>query len=669
MLGDAVDQRRACLERGEIGGVEQWRAVGDVREKPRADKAAAHHGRGPIVPLAFGALGIVYGDIGTSPLYALRETFGGRGHELEVTTGNILGVLSLAFWALIAIISVKYIAFVMRADQDGEGGVLALTSLLAPRDGRPGGSPRRGGRYWLVLVGLFGTALLYGDGAITPAISVLAAVEGTTIAAAGLERFVIPLAVVILVLLFAIQSRGTSTVGRIFGPVMLIWFGVLALLGLVHLVQEPSVLRAVNPVYAIRYFSDNGFRGFLSLGAIFLVVTGGEALYADMGHFGRRPIALGWFTLVLPALILNYFGQGALLLRTPEAIEHPFFRMGPGWAVLPLVVLATLATVIASQALISGLFSLTMQAVSLDYAPRVDIDHTSPQAFGQIYIPVVNWGLLAACVGLVVGFRSSAALAAAYGVAVTATMVITTVLFAVVARERFRWPLPLIAAVVALLLVVEGAFLAANLFKIPAGGWFPLVVGVVVFTVLTTWHTGRALVRKRTKRDDTPLVGYLAELFATGGPSRVPGTAVYLFADPKGTPPALVRNLRHHKVLHERVVVVSAVTAETARVPPEERAEVRDLGRGVTQVVLRYGFIEEPAVPRGLGEGAAAAMGIGEDATYFVAAEDLKVTKEPGMARWREHLFALIHRNATSAADWLCLPADRVVIVGVPVEL
>jgi len=639
--------------------------MGDDLDEAPSEPAPGHHVRGRVVPLALGALGVVYGDIGTSPLYALRETFHGAGHELGPSAGNILGILSLAFWALIAIISVKYIAFVMRADKDGEGGVLALTSLIAPSDGRG-----RGARYLLVLVGLFGTALLYGDGAITPAISVLAAVEGTTVAVPGLEPFVIPLAVLVLILLFAIQSRGTSTVGRVFGPVMLLWFGVLALLGLIQIVQEPGVLRAVNPAHAIRYFADNGFRGFLSLGAIFLVVTGGEALYADMGHFGRRPIALGWFTLVLPALVLNYFGQGALLLRLPDAIEHPFYRLAPGWAVLPLVVLATFATVIASQALISGLFSLTMQAIQLDYAPRLDIDHTSPQAFGQIYIPAVNWGLLAACVGLVVGFRSSAALAAAYGVAVTATMVITTVLFAVVARERFRWPLPLIVAAVALLLVIEGAFLAANLFKIPAGGWFPLVVGAAVFTVLTTWHKGRELVRRRTRRAEVALTRYLDELFAAGGgPERVSGTAVYLFADPKGTPPALVRNLRHHKVLHERVLVVSVQTAETAHVDPRDRAEVTDLGHGVTRVVLRYGFIEEPAVPRGLTEGAAAELRIPEDAMYFVAAENLKVTPLPGMAQWREHLFTLVHRNTTPAADWLCLPADRVVIVGVPVEL
>ncbi|MDP9406129.1 MAG: potassium transporter Kup [Actinomycetota bacterium] len=633
---------------------------------PDPHTGSGHGARGAVVPLALGALGIVYGDIGTSPLYALRETFTGHGHELAVTQGNVLGVLSLTFWALLAIISVKYLAFVMRAEKDGEGGVLALTSLVSPSRGRA-----RGKRHVLVLVGLFGTALLYGDGAITPAISVLAAVEGTTVAAPGVERFVVPLAVVILVALFAFQSRGTSTVGRVFGPVMLVWFAVLALLGLGQLVAEPSVLRAANPAYAVAYFADNGFRAFLSLGAVFLVVTGGEALYADMGHFGRRPIAAGWFTLVLPALLLNYFGQGALLLRAPEAIEHPFFRLAPGWAVLPLVVLTTLATVIASQALISGLFSLTLQAVQLDYAPRVDIDHTSPQTFGQVYIRAVNWGLLAACIGLVVGFRSSANLAAAYGVAVTATMVITTLLFAVVARERFRWPLPAVVALGGIFLVVEAGFLGANLFKIPEGGWFPLAVGAILFTVLTTWRNGREILRRRV-RTGRPLETYLDELFADGaGPTRVPGTAVYLFGDVTTTAPALIRNLRHHKVLHERVLIVTVIVADTAHVDPAQRSEISDLGRGFCRVVLRYGFMEEPYVTRGLAEGVAAELGLNPDeATFFIAAEDVQSTPmASGMARWREQLFAVLHRNATPAADWFCLPSDRVVIVGVPVDI
>ncbi|MGH8887332.1 MAG: potassium transporter Kup [Egibacteraceae bacterium] len=619
-----------------------------------------------LAPLALGALGIVYGDIGTSPLYALRETFRGPGHELAVSEGNVLGVLSLVFWSLIAIISVKYLVFVMRADNDGEGGILALTSLLAPPR-----SGRRNTQWLFVIVGLFGTALLYGDGMITPAISVLAAVEGTSVALPALHEWVIPLAAAVLVCLFAIQSRGTAAVGSLFGPVMLVWFGVLAALGVVHLVQEPSVLRAMSPVYAVRFFAGNGLPAFLSLGAVFLVVTGGEALYADLGHFGRRPIMLGWFTLVLPALLLHYFGQGALLLRTPDAIANPFYRMAPTWGVIPLVLLATAATVIASQALISGLYSLTMQAVQLDYAPRVRIEHTSPIAYGQVFIPSVNWGLLVACVGLVFGFRSSAALAAAYGVAVTATMLITTVLFAVVVRQRFGWPLPGVVAFATGFGAIELGFFGANLFKILDGGWFPLVVGAIVFTVLTTWHTGRQLVRKRVRGRDVPLHQLLDDLFAEpDAPARVPGTAVYLFGVPGATPPALITNLRHHHVLHERVVVVSVVTDQVPRVPTAKRADVLECGHGVCSVVLRYGFMEDPNVPEGLKARPVLALGIDvKQATYFLSAEQLKATELPGMVSWRERLFAFIQRNATSAADYFCLPPERVVIIGVPVQL
>ncbi|MGH8902489.1 MAG: potassium transporter Kup [Egibacteraceae bacterium] len=630
------------------------------------DGHAGHGHAGRLAPLTLGALGIVYGDIGTSPLYALRETFRGPGHMLAVSEGNVLGVLSLAFWSLIAIISVKYLVFVMRADNDGEGGVLALTSLLAtPRDGR------RGAQWLLVTVGLFGTALLYGDGMITPAISVLAAVEGTSVASPALQEWVVPLAVAVLIGLFAIQSRGTAAIGRLFGPVMVVWFGVLATLGVAHLAAEPSVLRAVNPVYAVRFFAGNGLPAFLSLGAVFLVVTGGEALYADMGHFGRRPIMLGWFTLALPALLLNYFGQGALLLRNPDAIVNPFYRLAPTWGVIPMVLLATAATVIASQALISGLYSLTTQAVQLDYAPRVHIEHTSPTAFGQVFIPSVNWGLLLACVGLVLGFRSSAALAAAYGVAVTATMLITTMLFAVVVRQRFGWPLPAVIALATGFGAVELGFFAANLFKILDGGWFPLVVGVIVFTVLTTWHTGRQLTRRRIQGRDVALHQFLDGLFAQpDAPARVPGTAVYLFSVPGAAPPALLTNLRHHHVLHERIVVASVATERVPRVPTAKRADVLECGHGVCSVVLRYGFMQDPNVPEGLSAHLDPALGVDtEQATYFLSAEQPKATVLPGMAQWRERLFALMHRNAASAADYFCLPPERVVIVGVPVQL
>ena len=628
-----------------------------------ADAHGASHGSAGLAALALGALGIVYGDIGTSPLYSLRETF--QHQHLAVSEGNVLGVLSLVFWSLVSIICIKYLFFVMRADNDGEGGVLALTSLLPqPRNGE------RGGRWVLLLIGLFGTALLYGDGAITPAISVLAAVEGTTEVAPAVGPFIIWIAVAILIALFAIQKKGTAVVGRLFGPVMLLWFATLAVLGAVQLFHEPSVLRAINPVHGVRFFANNGFPGFLSLGSVFLVVTGGEALYADMGHFGRRPIIVGWFGLVFPALLLNYFGQGALLLRNPEAIASPFYRLAPSWAVLALVVLATLATVIASQALISGLFSLTLQAVQMDYAPRVDIDHTSSTAFGQVYIPTVNWGLLAACIGLVLGFKSSTALAAAYGVAVTATMVITTLLFAVWLRTRRNWPLPGVIAFATPFLLLELGFFGANLFKIPEGGWFPLVVGAVIFSVLTTWHTGRTIVRRLTRRGLIPLEDYLDGLRSQPSPlARVPGTAVYLFRDTGKTPPALIANVQHHHVLHEQVIIVSIRTEQVPRVPVENRTEVHDRGDGFCEVVLHYGFMEDPNVPLGLTEGAAALDIDLSNATYFVAAERLKVTSAPNMARWREHLFAGIHRNATSAASFFCLPPEQVMIVGLPLDI
>ena len=624
-------------------------------------------GKSRVAALTVGALGVVYGDIGTSPLYTLRECFTGA-HGMPVTAANVLGLLSLILWSLILIVSVKYLALVLRADNKGEGGVLSLMALAFHQ--RDSGGVR-GIATVMVALGLFGTALLYGDGMITPSISVLAAVEGTAVVSPNLERFVVPIAVVILIGLFSIQSRGTTTVGRLFGPVMVVWFTTLAVLGLLHIVNEPGVLRAVNPVYGIRFFAENGFPAFLSLGAVFLVVTGGEALYADMGHFGRRPVMLGWFAFVFPALMLNYFGQGALLIHEPEAISNPFYALAPGWGVLALVVLATAATVIASQALISGLFSLTMQAVQLDYAPRVVIDHTSPQAYGQIYIPTVNWGLLVACIALVVGFGSSASLAAAYGVAVTATMVITTLLFSVIVRTKFRWPLPLVIVFASVFLIIEAGFFGANLFKIPAGGWFPLVVGAVVFTVLTTWHTGRQVVRRLIRRGEIPLPQYLNDLF-TEKPNlpRVPGTAVYLFRDPGATPPALISNINHHHVLHERVYIVSVLIDRVPRVPPEDRAVISECEHNVCSIVLHYGFMEEPNVPEALTEGDCSGLGIDVmHATYFVAAERLRVTELPSMARWREHLFAGIHRNATSAANYFCLPPQQVMIVGMPVEI
>jgi KUP system potassium uptake protein len=627
------------------------------------EQAHGHAPKGPVALLALGALGIVYGDIGTSPLYAFRETF--HGHELAVTETNILGILSLVFWSLVVIISIKYLLFVMRADNNGEGGILALVALCR---GDAGSKSRRNS---LILLGVFGTALLYGDAAITPAISVLSAVEGAEVAASGLGDWVVPISCLILVGLFVIQQRGTAVIGRFFGPVMVVWFSVLALLGAIKILSEPSVLRAVNPVYAARFFNENGYTGFLALGAVFLVVTGGEALYADMGHFGRRPIKLAWFTVVLPALLLNYFGQGALLIGDHEAVESPFFNLAPSWALYPLVALATAATIIASQALISGVFSLTLQAIQLGYAPRHRVRHTSAEAMGQIYLPAINWALMAACITLVIGFGSSADLAAAYGVAVTSTMLITTVLFYVVLRERFGWSLGQAAGLCGLFLVIDTAFFGANVFKIPAGGWIPLVIAGVMFNLMTTWRTGRRLVAERTRRNKIPLREFVQSYQRSPeGARRVPGTAVYLFSTPGLAPPALVANLRHNDALHERVVIAAVVTEPQPRVLPAKRVTVEELGQGVHQLVLRYGFMEEPDVPQGLGQGAARSLGINPaHVIYFLGTEMLRVTEREGMAMWREHLFATISRNATPAAVYFNLPIPQTVIVGTAIEL
>jgi KUP system potassium uptake protein len=612
------------------------------------------------------ALGIVYGDIGTSPLYALRVSLDGAGHELAVSTANVLGVLSLVFWSLVVIVSIKYLGFVMRADNHGEGGILALTALVSPQR-NPSRTPRRG----LILIGLVGTALLYGDGMITPAISVLAAVEGTSVATSALESWVTPLAVAILIGLFAIQRRGTAAIGAIFGPVMLVWFTSLAVLGTVQLIGEPSVLRAVDPSHAVRFFAHNRLEGLYALGGVFLVVTGAEALYADMGHFGRRPIQRAWFRLVLPSLLLVYFGQGALLLAHPQHIDTPFYRMAPPWGILPLTVLATAATVIASQALISGAFSLTVQAIQLGYLPRLRVLHTSQQTIGQIYVPAVNWTLMVASIGLVVGFGSSRGLAGAYGVAVVITMVITTTLLLGVLPQTFGWHPTAAWLLGGAFLAVDAGFLGANLLKIPSGGWFPLIIGAGTFTLLTTWRTGRRIVRERILPGQVPLAQFVAARVAgSDEPVRVSGTAVYLTSLVGMTPPALDANLRHNAVLHQRSLVVSVTTDTRPHVPPSDRADVVDFGHGIYRIVLHYGFAEEVNVPRGLTEGAAKRLALDPGkATFFLGSESLVVTGRPGMARWREHLFALLTRNATSVANYFGLPPDRTITIGSQVEL
>ena len=613
------------------------------------------HAPARLLPLTITAIGVVYGDIGTSPLYTIRECFFGS-HSVPPTYENVLGVLSLVIYSLLLVVSVKYIAIVLRADNQGEGGILALTALLP------------GGRAPLILLGIFGAALLYGDGMITPAITVLSAVEGLQLATPLFSPYVVPVSVGILVGVFVIQQYGTHRVGGLFGPVMVLWFLVIATLGIMWIAREPAVLGAIDPRHAVTFFRDNGLTGFAVLGAVFLAVTGGEALYADMGHFGRHPIRFAWFVLVLPALVLNYFGQGALLLLEPDA-EQPFFMLAPSWALFPLVGLATAAAIIASQALISGAFSLTRQAIQLGYAPRLDIEHTSSREMGQVYVPQVNWLLMVSTILIVIGFRSSGALAAAYGIAVTMTMVITAMLLHVVMTERWRWPLPVAIGVTATFLTVDLAFFGANLLKVVQGGWLPIVIGVVIFTVMTTWKTGRRLIAERITARAVPLGDFMAAVTATP-PVRVPGTAVFMTAQPTGTPPALTHNLRYNKVLHQHVVVLTVTTVQMPHVAPDDQVTVEPLGHGVFNVRVQYGFMEDPIVPEALALAQRKGLEIdAEDVTYFLGRETIIVTRRPGMAIWREHLFVLMSRNAQRATAFFRLPAERVVELGVQVEI
>jgi KUP system potassium uptake protein len=613
--------------------------------------------------LSLSALGVVYGDIGTSPLYALRECFHGP-HAIAPLPANILGVLSLIFWALVLVISIKYLVFVLAADNHGEGGILALTALATPI--KPSG---RSEYKVLIMMGIFGAALLYGDGVITPAISVLSAVEGITVATPFLSHVVLPATIVILVGLFLFQSHGTARVGKIFGPVMLLWFGALALLGIAQIVRHPSVLVAVSPSYALEFFLHNHWHGFLILGAVFLVVTGGEALYADMGHFGTRPIRLVWFSLVLPALLLNYFGQGALLLDDPEAAHNPFYRLAPAWALYPMIILATSAAIIASQAVISGAFSLTMQAVQLGFSPRIKINHTSTREYGQIYVPAVNWALMIGCIAIVIGFRSSSNLAAAYGVAVTSTMVITTVLFYIVARRIWGWSILAALPLAIFFLIIDVAFFGANIIKVADGGWFPLLLAWAVFTVMTTWKTGRRILSERIQREARPLEEFLDEM-TRHPPTRVPGTAVFMNGNASRTPPALLHNLEHNKVLHEHVLFVTVKTRLLPFVAPEERVETESLGHGFHRLKIYYGFMEDPDIPHVLSEAQIPGFTYDrEDLTYFLGRETIMPAKRPGMALWREHLFAVVAHNATSATAYFCLPPDRVVEMGEQIEI
>ncbi len=611
--------------------------------------------------LVIGAIGVVFGDIGTSPLYALKETFAGH-HPIPVTAPAVLGVLSLVFWTIMILVSLKYVTIIMRADNRGEGGSLALLALVTEitRDSRLA---------WVVgVLGVFAAALFYGDSMITPAISVLSAVEGLKVVTPQLETMVIPLTVAVLTALFAIQRRGTGTVGLLFGPVMCAWFSVLALLGALSIARHPEVLAALNPVWAFDFLAAHPWLSFLSLGTVVLAVTGGEALYTDMGHFGRFPIRLAWFGFILPALVINYFGQGALLLADPTAVQNPFYLLAPNWALVPLVLLATLATVIASQAVISGAFSVARQAVQLGYLPRMVIVQTSGAEKGQVYVPFTNWTLYLAVMALVIGFQSSSSLAAAYGIAVTGTMMIDTILVAFVMVLLWHWPKPLAALLVGGLLIVDFAFFSANAVKILQGGWFPIAIAIASFTVLTTWKRGRMLLFRKMAELSVPLRSFLASI--GNEIPRPQGTAVFLTSNREGVPAALLHNLAHNKILHSRVVLVTVVTEEHPVVADADRLEHTDLGQGFHRLIIKYGFMEQPDIPAALEQ--CATLGLKFElmtTSFFVSREIIMPSLQPGMALWREHLFKQMSKNAYNATEFFHIPTDRVVELGTQVEI
>lgn len=616
-----------------------------------------------LAALALAALGVVYGDIGTSPLYAVKEVFAGN-HPIPINEANIFGSLSLFFWALIIVVSIKYVMFVMRADNRGEGGIMALIALaLREVQGKPLQMKL------VAVIGILGAAMFYGDGMVTPAISVLSAVEGIKVLTPALSQFVIPVTLVVLFLLFFFQSRGTSVVGAAFGPVMLIWFSVLALLGISNIVAHPEILKALNPAYGVEFLLANKAMALLAMGNVVLAVTGAEALYADMGHFGRKPIHRAWFGFVLPALVLNYFGQGAAIFADPAIAKNPFYLSAPEWALAPLVGLATLATVIASQAVISGAFSVTRQAIQLNFVPRMEVQHTSDKAAGQIYLPAVNWGLMAAVMILVIGFKSSDNLAAAYGIAVTGDMVITSLLACMVVAKAWKWGWPKAIALFSCFLAVELVFLFANILKIPDGGWFPLVAGVFVFVLMTTWRRGRELLASRLAGEKLELKPFLGAL-TCGMPPTVPGTAIYLNSDPDSVPHALLHSLKHYKVLHEKQVLVSVQFFDVPYVPDIDRVEVHCLSENFSQVIIQYGFMDQPDLPVALAMCKQYGLEYDEDeVSYFLGRETLIPRIKSEMAFWREKLFIAMFRNAGSATSYFKIPSNRVVELGSQVVL
>ncbi len=615
-----------------------------------------------LAALTLGAVGVVYGDIGTSVLYAIKEVFG-SGH-VEFTPENVYGILSIFFWTLTVIVSIKYVLLVLRADNNGEGGLVAMLALAsqAVKD-----KPEL--RRILLIIGIFGTSLFYGDGVITPAISVLSAVEGLEVISPAFEKYVIPATLVILFALFAVQKRGTAGIGKFFGPITLVWFAVLALLGAAQIITNPIILKALSPHYAVMFMWFNPGTTFIILGAVVLCVTGAEALYADLGHFGKKPIRLAWFAVVMPALTLNYFGQGALLLSNPEAVKNPFYLMAPDWALVPLVLLATMATVIASQALITGAFSVTKQVIQLGYLPRLNIEHTSVRDTGQIYIPLVNWGLFVTIVLAVVMFRSSSNLAAAYGIAVCTDMLITTILTFYVIRYGWKYPLWLCLSATGVFFVVDFAFFASNLMKLFAGGWFPLVIGGIIFTLMMTWKQGRALLNEKLRADAIDLPSFLEAVFISP-PARVEGTAVFLTAEPGAVPNALLHNLKHNKVLHEQNLFVTVRNHEVPWVGMDKRLAIEALGHNCWQVVIHYGFKNDPDLPKALEQMRTRGCELDNMTTsYFLSRDVVVPTIGSGMAPWREKLFAQMHHNASGAADFLNLPNNSVVELGSKIEI
>jgi KUP system potassium uptake protein len=614
--------------------------------------------------LSLAALGVVYGDIGTSPLYTMKEVFAGGHHPVPVTPDNVVGILSLILWSLIMVVSVKYVAFVMRADNRGEGGIMALIALASQQAGEDAGKLR-----FIMLLGILGACMFYADGMITPAISVLSAVEGLEIASPAFAHWVLPLTLGVLFGLFWSQRHGTAKIGALFGPIMLLWFGTLGTLGVINILEHPTVLNAVNPAYAFHFFTGNGTLAFIALGAVVLAVTGGEALYADMGHFGRKPIRIAWFGFVLPALMLNYFGQGAEILNNPESVKNPFYLLAPEWLLMPLVVLSTAATVIASQAVISGAFSVSRQALQLGYLPRMLVQHTSESEEGQIYLPKVNWGLMVAVMALVIGFGSSSNLAAAYGIAVTGDMVITTLLSAIVFHGLWGWSWARTLALAAMFLTIDLAFFGANILKIPDGGWFPLLMGVVIFTVMLTWKRGRELLYRRLKDDAMELEPFI-EAIAGHPCARVQGTSIFMTPNPSGVPHALLHNLKHNKVLHEQVVLATVKIHGIPHVDDDERLRVEHLSHGFHRVFVNYGFKDDPDLPREFALCAQHGLELDMmDTSFFIGKETLIARRDSEMAFWREKLFIAMFRNADSVTNYFKLPPNRVVELGAQVTL